>query len=102
MLMYCTGGVRCEMASALVRQSCDPDSETSDGTATTTTTEVLQLSGGIERYLQAFPEGREPGMSRDGLRVDGKDEREGYRGNRVEEQKDRGFFLGKNFVFDER
>ncbi|CAN0480866.1 unnamed protein product, partial [Hapterophycus canaliculatus] len=44
--MYCTGGVRCEMASALIRRHCDADA---------TGTEVLQLSGGIERYLEAYP-----------------------------------------------
>ncbi|CAM9599823.1 unnamed protein product [Choristocarpus tenellus] len=57
-LMYCTGGVRCEKASALIMAR---GKEFQD---------VVQLSGGIERYLQAFPE--------------------------------KGFFHGKNFVFDER
>ena len=41
-LMYCTGGVRCERASAYVRNIGIED--------------VSQLEGGIHRYLEAFPE----------------------------------------------
>ena len=44
-LMYCTGGVRCEAASAFLRHT-HGDAGIHD---------VLQLEGGIERYLQAFP-----------------------------------------------
>ena len=44
-LMYCTGGVRCEQASAFLR-SQHPD-----------VAGVKQLSGGIHRYLEAFPDG---------------------------------------------
>lgn len=44
-LMYCTGGIRCEMASAYLR---DKGKGFQD---------VLQLSGGIQRYLEAFPDG---------------------------------------------
>jgi predicted sulfurtransferase len=44
-LMYCTGGVRCEKASAYLR---------SKGPAFQ---EVYQLGGGIHRYLQQFPQG---------------------------------------------
>lgn len=40
-LMYCTGGVRCERASAYVRNLGIKD--------------VSQLEGGIHRYLEAFP-----------------------------------------------
>jgi predicted sulfurtransferase len=43
-LMYCTGGVRCEKASAYVRTL--PGCEN-----------VSQLQGGIHRYLEAFPDG---------------------------------------------
>jgi len=45
-LMYCTGGVRCERASAYLKHQMGDDV---DG--------VYQLKGGIERYLQAFPDG---------------------------------------------
>jgi len=41
-LMYCTGGVRCEKASSLL--------------ATYGVEDISQLSGGIERYLEEFPE----------------------------------------------
>uniref|UniRef100_A0A8C6S4S8 Thiosulfate sulfurtransferase/rhodanese-like domain-containing protein 2 n=1 Tax=Neogobius melanostomus TaxID=47308 RepID=A0A8C6S4S8_9GOBI len=43
-LMYCTGGIRCERASAYLRtkEVCK---------------DVLQLRGGIHRYLEQFPEG---------------------------------------------
>eukprot|EP00240_Pyramimonas_obovata_P005512 CAMPEP_0118936094 /NCGR_PEP_ID=MMETSP1169-20130426/16003_1 /TAXON_ID=36882 /ORGANISM="Pyramimonas obovata, Strain CCMP722" /LENGTH=335 /DNA_ID=CAMNT_0006879205 /DNA_START=278 /DNA_END=1281 /DNA_ORIENTATION=- len=44
-LMYCTGGVRCERASAYIR---------SKGAGFE---DVAQLSGGIHRYLEAFPDG---------------------------------------------
>lgn len=44
-LMYCTGGVRCERASAFLKRQLDKDAE------------VYQLSGGIQRYLEAFPDG---------------------------------------------
>lgn len=43
-LMYCTGGIRCEKASAFIRAEGISD-------------RVEQLEGGIHRYLEAFPEG---------------------------------------------
>eukprot|EP00873_Tetraselmis_striata_P025221 jgi/Tetstr1/445485/TSEL_033263.t1 len=42
-MMYCTGGVRCERASAYLRSKGDGFQD------------VVQLSGGIQRYLEAFP-----------------------------------------------
>eukprot|EP00850_Spirogloea_muscicola_P003766 SM000015S01266 [mRNA] locus=s15:899694:903077:+ [translate_table: standard] len=44
-VMYCTGGVRCERASAYVRRKGDGFQD------------VLQLSGGIHRYLEAYADG---------------------------------------------
>ncbi|KAJ0976430.1 hypothetical protein J5N97_018395 [Dioscorea zingiberensis] len=44
-LMYCTGGIRCEMASAYIR---------SKGVGFEN---VFQLFGGIQRYLEQFPDG---------------------------------------------
>ena len=41
-LMYCTGGIRCEKASALLRKRGVDN--------------VCQLDGGIHRYLEAFPD----------------------------------------------
>ncbi|CAM9305848.1 unnamed protein product, partial [Ectocarpus sp. 8 AP-2014] len=121
-LMYCTGGVRCELASALVRRHCDADA---------TGTDVLQLSGGIERYLQAYPHGAEdPGRAGEAQAAAAaaatpaeaeaeaaaaaaagavrEDERGGVAGGGFQsaggggEQSPEGFFRGKNFVFDER
>ena len=43
-LMYCTGGIRCERASAYIK---------SKGVAQ----EVYQIKGGIHRYIEQFPEG---------------------------------------------
>lgn len=43
-LMYCTGGVRCERGSALVQQVTDA-------------TSVAQLQGGIDAFLKMFPNG---------------------------------------------
>ena len=39
--MYCTGGIRCERASALLKQRLGVK-------------QVFQLSGGIHRYIDAF------------------------------------------------
>lgn len=115
--MYCTGGVRCEMASALIRRQCDADA---------TGTEVLQLSGGIERYLQAYPQRGEEDSARaeaaaprsavdpegveEGRGVNAGGERGGKAGGASPTVGDssggttggQGFFRGKNFVFDER
>ncbi|XP_042487578.1 rhodanese-like domain-containing protein 6 isoform X3 [Macadamia integrifolia] len=44
-LMYCTGGIRCEMASSYIR---------SKGAGFE---HVYQLFGGIQRYLEQFPDG---------------------------------------------
>jgi predicted sulfurtransferase len=44
-LMFCTGGVRCEKASLYLAHRAGPD------------TQVLQLEGGIHKYLDAFPDG---------------------------------------------
>lgn len=43
-LMYCTGGIRCERASAYIK---------SKGVAQ----EVYQIKGGIHRYIEQFPDG---------------------------------------------
>lgn len=97
------------MASALLRQHCDADS---------TGTEVLQLSGGIERYLEAYPsrevdasvENGEGGRGGNNA-FEGFVETAGASGRVVgeagalkgqEEAEEEGFFRGKNFVFDER
>lgn len=45
-LMFCTGGIRCERASAYLKKEMGNEVEG-----------VYQLQGGIERYLQAFPDG---------------------------------------------
>ena len=50
-LMYCTGGIRCEKASAFVRQKLREagDPAAADG--------VRHLRGGIHKYLEAYPDG---------------------------------------------
>lgn len=55
-LMYCTGGIRCEKASAMLQMRGVSD--------------VSQLQGGIHRYIEKYGE--------------------------------KGYFAGKNFVFDQR
>lgn len=45
-LMFCTGGIRCERASAYLKKEMGSEVEG-----------VYQLQGGIERYLKAFPDG---------------------------------------------
>lgn len=50
-LMYCTGGIRCERATALLNQmsAAAPDQIKPKG--------VYELRGGIERYVKTFPQG---------------------------------------------
>jgi predicted sulfurtransferase len=49
-LMYCTGGIRCERASALLNQmsTVNPDLKPKG---------VYHMRGGIERYVKTFPQG---------------------------------------------
>lgn len=49
-LMYCTGGIRCERASALLNQisAVNPSLKPKG---------VYHMRGGIERYVKTFPEG---------------------------------------------
>ncbi len=47
-LMYCTGGVRCEMASVLLKKELGEEA-TSNG--------VFQLQGGIENYFKEYEDG---------------------------------------------
>lgn len=49
-LMYCTGGVRCERASAYLKEK---------GIAQ----EVYQITGGVHRYVEAFPNGHFKGKN---------------------------------------
>jgi hypothetical protein len=51
-LMYCTGGIRCERATALLNSMShvNPD-ESSKPKA------VYELQGGIDRYIKTFPQG---------------------------------------------
>ncbi|CAE7785560.1 Tstd2 [Symbiodinium sp. CCMP2592] len=48
-MLYCTGGIRCEKASAYLRRRLNDLGDSS--------TPVFQLEGGIHRYLEAFPDG---------------------------------------------
>jgi len=52
-LMYCTGGVRCERASALLRQKMETEDEYKD----LGIQGVYQLQGGIDKYFRKFPNG---------------------------------------------
>lgn len=49
-MLYCTGGIRCEKASAFLRRRLKED-------GAEVSTPVYQLEGGIHRYLEAFPDG---------------------------------------------
>ena len=52
-LMYCTGGVRCERASAYLRARLKAAAASDDAADTT---QVFQLFGGIQRYQEQFPD----------------------------------------------
>lgn len=49
-MMYCTGGIRCERATALLNQITDAEEDFK-------TKDVVMVRGGIERYLKTFKEG---------------------------------------------
>eukprot|EP00516_Mucochytrium_quahogii_P002028 CAMPEP_0203747020 /NCGR_PEP_ID=MMETSP0098-20131031/2277_1 /ASSEMBLY_ACC=CAM_ASM_000208 /TAXON_ID=96639 /ORGANISM=" , Strain NY0313808BC1" /LENGTH=368 /DNA_ID=CAMNT_0050635303 /DNA_START=254 /DNA_END=1360 /DNA_ORIENTATION=+ len=52
-LMYCTGGIRCEKASAAVREILEEENGNAD------IPDLYQLKGGIHRYLENFgPKGK--------------------------------------------
>ena len=78
-LMYCTGGIRCEKSSAYLLKRCgdgngggeDDEGVGASASASTGIKQVYQLSGGIHRFLERFPDGG-------------------------------GIWKGKNFVFDRR
>jgi len=72
-LLYCTGGIRCEKASAYLcrrLRETAPEARHTGGGGGDRPPEVYQLGGGIHRYLEEFPDG--------------------------------GKFRGANFVFDRR
>jgi predicted sulfurtransferase len=66
-LLYCTGGIRCEKASVMFQKFL---SESNSGNTTANNNHVYQLSGGIHRYIEQYGS--------------------------------KGYFKGKNFVFDQR
>ncbi|KAG7340349.1 rhodanase domain containing protein [Nitzschia inconspicua] len=52
-LMYCTGGIRCERASALLKYKMETDPEIK----ALGIKGVYQLQGGIDKYFKEFPDG---------------------------------------------
>jgi predicted sulfurtransferase len=52
-LMYCTGGIRCERASALLKYKMATDPATQQ----LNIQGVYQLQGGIDKYFKEFPDG---------------------------------------------
>jgi hypothetical protein len=52
-LMYCTGGIRCERASALLKYKMETDPEIK----ALNIQGVYQLQGGIDKYFKEFPDG---------------------------------------------
>jgi len=52
-LMYCTGGVRCERASALLKYKMETDPEIKN----LGIQGVYQLQGGIDKYFKQYPDG---------------------------------------------
>ena len=51
-MMYCTGGIRCERATALLNQMTEAEADGSFKPK-----DVVMARGGIERYLKTFPKG---------------------------------------------
>jgi hypothetical protein len=52
-MMYCTGGIRCERASALLKYKMETDPAVKD----LDIKGVYQLQGGIDKYFKEFPDG---------------------------------------------
>jgi predicted sulfurtransferase len=52
-LMYCTGGIRCERASALLKYKMETDPSVKE----LGIQGVYQLQGGIDKYFKEFPDG---------------------------------------------
>ena len=52
-LMYCTGGIRCERASALLKYKMETDPDIKN----LNIQGVYQLQGGIDKYFKEFPDG---------------------------------------------
>ena len=52
-MMYCTGGVRCERAGALLREKIEKDPTVAD----LNIQGVYQLQGGIDKYFKEYPDG---------------------------------------------
>ena len=52
-LMYCTGGIRCERASALLKYKMETDPQVKN----LGIQGVYQLQGGIDKYFKEFPDG---------------------------------------------
>jgi len=52
-LMYCTGGVRCERASALLKQKIDEEEDMKQ----LGIKGVYQLQGGVDKYFKEYPTG---------------------------------------------
>lgn len=72
-LMYCTGGIRCERATALLNEMSTVNTANDNkdsGSPIVKPQGVYELQGGIERYLQTYPQG--------------------------------GYWKGKNYLFDRR
>ena len=83
--MYCTGGVRCERASAYLQALADSDRWKGDKPV-----EIYQLKGGIQRYLEAY-----------GSMNKGRDE-EGATAKSDSTSSETCLYKGRNFVFDPR
>jgi len=86
-LMYCTGGIRCEKASAYVRRMVPQNKG------------IYHLKGGIHKYLEEFG-----GQDASSL-ISNNNSEGSANGNDVKGTNDGGescLFVGKNFVFDRR
>lgn len=87
--MYCTGGVRCERVSMLVRELY-PDKE------------IFQLQGGIQRYLETCAEQQQEQQRNQQPHNDQQQEGISKNTNSTAAKNNPGYFVGKNFVFDPR
>ncbi|OEU11680.1 hypothetical protein FRACYDRAFT_137966, partial [Fragilariopsis cylindrus CCMP1102] len=56
-LTFCTGGIRCERATALINQISIDSSSTSSTATPFQPNGVYHMRGGIERYLKTYPQG---------------------------------------------
>ncbi|CAB9527357.1 Rhodanese-like domain-containing protein 6 [Seminavis robusta] len=94
--MYCTGGVRCEMASKFVQAvvATNNNNQQQQQQSPNDDVQVYQLHGGIQKYLEHHYYNNQPEQQNSS--------NDDENNNNNNNNKSEGFYRGLNFVFDPR